>query len=109
MSKLSILDFFQYRKSQADSQADSQAVFQAVFPPLDPTPGNAFFYFRCILISLPERQCRRHKCKPPLSFRGFSVPGNVRRVRCDAIEAFSCDRQAEEAEEAIAHAGVQVR
>ena len=31
------LDFFQYRKSQADSQADSQAVFQAFFPPLDPT------------------------------------------------------------------------
>ena len=33
------LDFFQYRKSQADSQANSQADFQAVFPPLDPTPG----------------------------------------------------------------------
>ena len=31
-------DFFQYRKSQADSQADSQALFQAVFSPLDPTP-----------------------------------------------------------------------
>ena len=30
-----LLDFFQYRKSQADSQA----VFQAVFSPLDPTPA----------------------------------------------------------------------
>ena len=44
--------------------------------------------------------------------RGFSVPGNVRRVRCDAIEAFSHDHPmsagTEEAEEAIAHAGVQV-
>ena len=32
------LDFFQYRKSQADSQENSQAYFQAVFSPLDPTP-----------------------------------------------------------------------
>ena len=51
---------------------------------------------------------------PKKSFlcRGFSVPGNVCRVRCDAIEAFSHDHPTsagtEEAEEAIAHAGVQV-
>ena len=32
------LDFFQYRKSQADSQADSQAVFQAVFSPSGSDP-----------------------------------------------------------------------
>ena len=51
---------------------------------------------------------------PKKSFlcRGFSVPGNVCRVRCDAIEAFSHDHpmsaNTEDAEEAIAHAGVQV-
>ena len=49
----------------------------------------------------------------PTCCRGFSVPGNVRRVRCDALDALSSDYRAgaadtEEAEEAIAHAGVQV-
>ena len=34
------LDFFQYRKSQADSQADSQAVFQSDFPPSGSDPSN---------------------------------------------------------------------
>ena len=33
-----VLDFFQYRKSQADSQADSQAVFQAVIFPSGSDP-----------------------------------------------------------------------
>ena len=66
------LDFFQYRKSQADSQVDSQAVFQAVFSPSGSDPWISTSSFLTFFVgnsefSVPHlhhktlvvRRCRR--------------------------------------------------
>ena len=65
------LDFFHYRKSQADSQADSQAVFQALFFP----SGSD----SCItVLSL----ARNHKCSHMENMEAStSKKGNAREVR----------------------------
>ena len=56
------LDFFQYRKSQADSQADSQAFFQAFFSPFGSDPWGSEsrpLYFRIIASASASRLMTR--------------------------------------------------